>query len=42
MKMTTHDLALAAVFCGIVAALGLVPALYPFGIAVPIPAQSMG
>ena len=36
------DLALVAVFCGIVAALGVVPALYPFGQAVPITAQSMG
>lgn len=40
--MTTRDLALVAVFCGIVAALGLVPALFPLGAAVPITAQSMG
>lgn len=37
-----RDLALVAVFVGIMAALGLVPALYPFGAAVPITAQSMG
>jgi biotin transport system substrate-specific component len=41
-RMGTRDLALVAVFCGIVAALGLVPALHPFGAAVPITAQSMG
>lgn len=41
-RMGTRDLALIAVFCGIVAALGLVPALFPFGSAVPITAQSMG
>ena len=37
-----RDLALVAVFVGIMAALGTVPALYPFGITVPITAQSMG
>jgi biotin transport system substrate-specific component len=37
-----RDLALIAVFCGIVAALGVVPALHPFGQAVPITAQSIG
>lgn len=31
-----------ATFAGLVAALGLVPALYPFGAAVPITAQSLG
>lgn len=41
-QTTTRDLALVAVFCGIVAALGLVPALFPLGAAVPITAQSMG
>jgi biotin transport system substrate-specific component len=41
-KLAARDLALVAVFCGIVAALGVVPALYPFGQAVPITAQSMG
>lgn len=40
--LTARDLALVAVFCGVVAALGLVPAFYPFGQAVPITAQSMG
>lgn len=42
VRFTSRDLALVAVFVGIVAALGLVPALYPFGIAVPITAQSLG
>jgi biotin transport system substrate-specific component len=37
-----RDLALVAVFVGIMAALGAVPGLTPFGIAVPITAQSMG
>jgi len=37
-----RDLALAATFAGIVAALGVVPALYPLGAAVPVTAQSMG
>lgn len=41
-RFTSRDLALVAVFVGIMAALGLVPALYPFGIAVPITAQSLG
>ncbi len=41
-RLTSRDLALVAVFVGIMAALGLVPALYPFGIAVPITAQSLG
>jgi len=41
-RFTSRDLALVAVFVGIMAALGLVPAFYPFGIAVPITAQSMG
>ncbi len=42
VRLTSRDLALVAVFVGIMAALGLVPAFYPFGIAVPITAQSMG
>ena len=42
VRFTSRDLALVAVFVGIMAALGLVPALYPFGIAVPITAQSLG
>ncbi len=41
-RLTARDLALIAVFVGIMAALGLVPAFYPFGAAVPITAQSMG
>lgn len=41
-RNSARDLALIAIFAGIVAALGLVPALYPFGAAVPITAQSLG
>lgn len=41
-RNSARDLALIAIFAGIVAALGLVPALYPFGTAVPITAQSLG
>jgi biotin transport system substrate-specific component len=41
-RFTSRDLALVAVFVGIVAALGLVPPFYAFGNAVPITAQSMG
>ena len=41
-RFGSRDLALVAVFVGVMAALGLVPALYPFGGAVPITAQSMG
>lgn len=41
-RTSSRDLALVAVFAGIVAALGLVPALYPFGSAVPITAQTLG
>lgn len=41
-RLSARDLALVAVFVGIMAALGLVPAFYPFGSAVPITAQSMG
>jgi biotin transport system substrate-specific component len=37
-----RDLALVAVFVGIVAAFGLVPAFQPTGLAVPITLQSMG
>lgn len=39
---TSRDLALVAVFVGVMAALALVPAIYPFGSAVPVTAQSMG
>lgn len=41
-RSTSRDLALIAVFVGIVAALGLVPPLFPFGSAIPITAQSFG
>jgi biotin transport system substrate-specific component len=41
-KFTSRDLALVAVFVGIMAALGLVPAFYVLGNAVPITAQSLG
>lgn len=41
-RASARDLALIATFTGIVAALGLMPAIYPFGIPVPITAQSMG
>jgi biotin transport system substrate-specific component len=41
-RFTARDLALVAVFVGIVAALGLVPPLFPFGAAIPITAQSLG
>lgn len=38
----TRDLALVAVFAGLIAALGLVPAVTPFGFPVPITLQSCG
>lgn len=41
-RMTSRDLALVATFTGLVAALGLVPAVYPAGIPVPITAQTLG
>ncbi|HEY6933949.1 MAG TPA: biotin transporter BioY [Marmoricola sp.] len=41
-RTTSRDLALVATFTGLVAALGLVPAVYPAGIPVPITAQSLG
>lgn len=37
-----RDLALVAIFAGIVAALGVVPAFQPPGVSVPITTQSMG
>jgi len=40
--LTSRDLSLIAIFTGVIAALGLVPAVAPFGGAVPITAQSMG
>jgi len=39
---SSRDLAMVAVFAGIVAALGVVPAISAFGGAVPITAQSLG
>ena len=41
-RSTSRDLALVATFAGVVAALGLVPAVLPPGIPVPITAQSLG
>lgn len=38
----SRDLARIAVFAALIAALGLMPALYPFGGAVPITAQTLG
>lgn len=40
--LSSRDLSLIAIFTGVIAALGLVPAVAPFGGAVPITAQSMG
>lgn len=39
---TGRELAQIAVFAGIIAVLGLIPAIVPFGSAVPITAQSLG
>ncbi|MGH3413167.1 MAG: biotin transporter BioY [Marmoricola sp.] len=41
-RASSRDLALVATFAGLVAVLGLVPAMYPAGIPVPITAQSLG
>ncbi|MGA9747752.1 MAG: biotin transporter BioY [Nocardioides sp.] len=41
-RVPARDLALVAMFSGVVAALGLVPAFTPPGFAVPITAQSLG
>lgn len=38
----SRDLARIAVFAALIAALGLMPALYPFGATVPITAQTLG
>jgi biotin transport system substrate-specific component len=40
--LKSRDLALIAIFTGVIAALGLIPAIAPFGASVPITAQSMG
>jgi biotin transport system substrate-specific component len=41
-RFTSRDLALIATFAGVVAALGVIPAVYPFGATVPITAQTLG
>ena len=41
-RSTSRDLALVATFAGVVAALGVVPAVLPPGVPVPITAQSLG
>jgi biotin transport system substrate-specific component len=41
-RSSSRDLALIAIFAGIMAALGIVPAFTPPGFAVPITAQSLG
>lgn len=41
-RSSSRDLALIAIFAGIVAALGIVPAFTPPGFGVPITAQSLG
>lgn len=41
-SLSTRDLPLVAVFAGVIAALGLFPAISAFGGAVPITAQSLG
>jgi biotin transport system substrate-specific component len=41
-RTSSRDLALVAIFAGIVAALGIVPAFVPPGFTVPITAQSLG
>ena len=41
-RSSSRDLALIAIFAGIVAALGIVPAFTPPGFSVPITAQSLG
>ena len=41
-RSTSRDLALVATFAGVVAALGVVPAVYLSWLSVPITTQSMG
>src|SRR5690606_23824792 len=41
-RLSSRDLALVATFAGILAALGVFPAIAPLGIPVPITAQSLG
>lgn len=42
LRSSARDLALIAIFAGIIAALGIVPAFTPPGFAVPITAQTLG
>lgn len=42
LRPSARDLALVAIFTGIIAALGIVPAFTPPGFAVPITAQTLG
>jgi len=41
-RFESRDLARIAVFAALIAALGLVPAVYPYGATVPITAQTLG
>jgi biotin transport system substrate-specific component len=41
-RSSSRDLALVATFAAVVAALGVLPGVYPFGIPVPVTAQSLG
>jgi biotin transport system substrate-specific component len=41
-RFSSRDLALVATFAAVVAALGVLPGVYPFGIPVPVTAQSLG
>lgn len=41
-SFSARDLAMVATFAGVIAVLGLIPAMYPVGQAVPITAQSLG
>ncbi len=41
-RSSASDLALVAVFAGLIAALGAAPPIYAFGLAVPVTLQSMG
>ena len=41
-RLAARDLALIAVFAALIAALGLIGPLYPFGVAVPVTAQTLG
>jgi biotin transport system substrate-specific component len=41
-RSSVRDLALVATFAALIAALGFVPAWYPFGVAVPVTVQTLG